>query len=209
MSGNIFFTSDTHFEHKRVIGFQANRRHFRNPDLPHVVDDRGEISHPDEIAAMREAMIENWNSVVCPGDEIWHLGDFSFGQNNQTEHILSRLNGVKRLVLGNHDKKRFDGLGGARGFDSISSYAEIEFGGHVFCLMHYPILSWNRAEMGSIHLHGHLHDNMHDIHCEHARRFRTMDVGIDAHPDFRPFSFDEVLSKMLPREPLPRHVRTR
>lgn len=206
MAGNIFFTADTHFDHKRVIGFQANRRHFRDPNLSHIIDDRGEISHPNEITAMRDAMIDGWNSVVGPRDEVWHLGDFSFGSKSANEHILSRLNGVKRLVTGNHDGKRLDALLGPDGFVSILPYAEIEFGGHIFCLMHYPILSWNGAERGSIHLHGHLHDNVRDVHFDHARRFRTMDVGIDAHPDFRPFSLDEVLSKMLLREPLPRHT---
>lgn len=58
-----------------------------------------------------------------------------------------------------------------------------------FILMHYPIASWNRVRRGSMHLHGHLH-------LEPGSRIgdgKTLDVGIDGHPEFRPYSLEEVL----------------
>jgi len=51
---------------------------------------------------MNEALIENWNSVVNPTDEVIYLGDFSLAFR-PIETITPRLNGVKFLVPGNHD----------------------------------------------------------------------------------------------------------
>ena len=49
--------------------------------------------------------IRNWNMVVGTDDHVWHLGDVSFGTIEATENILSRLNGIKHLITGNHDRK--------------------------------------------------------------------------------------------------------
>lgn len=55
----VFFTSDTHFGHKAIIGFC---------DRPF-----------SSVEEMTEVLVENWNSVVGPTDTIYHLGDFAFG----------------------------------------------------------------------------------------------------------------------------------
>lgn len=79
----ILLTSDSHFGHANVIPYC--QRPFR------------------DVAHMNEVLIQNWNSVVNPEDEVIHLGDFSFNERVVAE-ILPRLNGKKTLVLGNHDK---------------------------------------------------------------------------------------------------------
>ena len=56
----IFFTSDTHFGHGGALGLY--RRPFAS------------------VAAMNEAIIERWNEIVGPDDEVWHLGDFAIRQ---------------------------------------------------------------------------------------------------------------------------------
>lgn len=78
------FTSDTHFRHRNVIKY-CNR--------------------PWETTAeMDEAMIDQWNSQVEPGDDVYHLGDVGIGKGMALdERLISRLNGNKHLVLGNHD----------------------------------------------------------------------------------------------------------
>ena len=50
---------------------------------------------------MNEKIIDNWNKVVKKFDKVFHLGDFCFGRHNI--EIADRLNGQKRLILGNHD----------------------------------------------------------------------------------------------------------
>ena len=79
----IWFTSDTHFGHKNILIYEKEARPFASTE------------------EMNERIIENWNSVVGRKDTVYHLGDFAFGRHNIA--IAARLNGDKRLVLGNHD----------------------------------------------------------------------------------------------------------
>lgn len=78
-----FFTSDTHFGHANIIKY-ANRPFV---DVPH----------------MNEALIENWNAVIGPDDEVFHLGDVALGPKESWDSIFPRLQGYKILVIGNHD----------------------------------------------------------------------------------------------------------
>ena len=73
-----FYTSDTHFNHRAIIDHA--KRPFAN------------------MEEMNEAMIENWNRVVAPHDDVYHLGDFAFGG---AEAILTRLKGNIHLIRGN------------------------------------------------------------------------------------------------------------
>ncbi len=58
----VHFTADTHFGHE---GMMDGRMTWPRPF--------GSIEEHDET------LIANWNAVVRPGDEIWHLGDFAYG----------------------------------------------------------------------------------------------------------------------------------
>lgn len=79
-----FFTSDTHFGHARII--ELSNRPFR--DVQH----------------MNEMLIKNWNSVVGPEDHVYHLGDVALGTFDESMRCVARLNGIKHLVMGNHDR---------------------------------------------------------------------------------------------------------
>lgn len=79
-----FFTSDTHFWHRNII--QYSNRPF------------------DSVEHMNEILIANWNSTVAPEDTIYHLGDVALGPWSEWEAVLSRLNGYKILVVGNHER---------------------------------------------------------------------------------------------------------
>ena len=82
-----YFTSDTHFFHKKVIEY-CNRP-FR------------------DVEQMNEYLVYAWNTVVMEQDAIVNfVGDFSFGTTDQTKEIFGRLKGRKRLIVGNHDKSR-------------------------------------------------------------------------------------------------------
>ena len=52
----VFFTSDTHFDHEAII-WLCNR--------PFTC-----------VEEMNDKLIENWNATVGPGDTVFHLGDF-------------------------------------------------------------------------------------------------------------------------------------
>lgn len=83
-----FFTSDQHFFHKNIIILCD--RPFR--DLNH----------------MHAELIKRHNDVVNEQDNVYHLGDFSFGSIEKSKAILNQLKGKHYLVRGNHDKTSFN-----------------------------------------------------------------------------------------------------
>ena len=74
----IFFTSDTHFCHKKILEFC---------DRPW-----------NSIEEHDEALIDNWNSIITPDDTVFHLGDFCFGGAPKWKEILKQLNGHIYLI---------------------------------------------------------------------------------------------------------------
>lgn len=149
-----FFTSDTHFFHHNII------RYCERPF--------------SDIYTMNEHIVESWNSVVKPNDTIFHLGDISFGYADETIEILSRLNGNKHLIAGNHDrnskwasKNREEVL---TAFQSVSDYRRIKIDGMKFVLCHFPLASWER---GYVNLHGHTHGKYKGYKGQ-------LDVGVDS-----------------------------
>jgi calcineurin-like phosphoesterase family protein len=90
-----FVVSDTHFSHKDILTWLG-----KDGDLI-----RGK--HWQTIEQMNEAIVDNWNSVVEPGDTVYHLGDVFYGSTAKFLGIWNRLNGTKHLILGNHDDAKF------------------------------------------------------------------------------------------------------
>lgn len=175
----IWFTSDTHFNHANIIEHAA--RPFAD------LDD------------MTAAMIHRWNTVVNAGDIVYHLGDFalSWGKKHARviDDILSKLNGNKWLIAGNHDR---DEVVKNPRWSKVVHYHEIKVdrdGVHKqrIVMSHYPMRVWNQMHREAWMLHGHSHGNLVDIGG------KTMDVGVDCH-GYRPISIDEVAVFMEGRE---------
>jgi calcineurin-like phosphoesterase family protein len=96
-------------------------------------------------------MVDRWNSVVKATDIVYHLGDVYFGQGHK---VLRRLNGRKRLILGNHDNGKASYLQCC--FEKILMWRMFpEFN---CVLTHVPI---HESGMYKVHynLHGHIHQN--------------------------------------------------
>ena len=133
----IFVIADTHFGHKKVIEFEAEKRPFKTIE-----------EHDTEL-------VRRWNSVVGRKDTVWHLGDVLFGQDSFK--TLSLLNGVKKLVMGNHD--RYPAAKYLEYFSQITGAAELRD-----CILtHIPIHpeQFNRYKRN---IHGHLHnEHLHDV----------------------------------------------
>ena len=172
----IFFTSDTHFGHAKIIEY-CNR--------PFT-----DISH------MNESMIEKWNAVVGPGDTVYHLGDFSMGPKENVQ-IRKRLNGKVILVKGNHDKK--DAVHLEAGFDELHRRLEIEIDGYKLYLAHIPIhldpgtrwypeeLSTKPPEYFDYFLCGH-------VHTAWKRQGKTINVGVDV-SNFIPLTLAQLIAR--------------
>jgi calcineurin-like phosphoesterase family protein len=120
---NIFFISDTHFGQASMLTFT-----YHNPGCPCLgaqvgCMERLPLRRFSSVEEMDEHMVERWNSVVRPQDHIYHLGDIAMAKRNLP--IVSRLNGHKRLIPGNHDifpkeyPKYFEHIWGLRVLDKM------------------------------------------------------------------------------------------
>lgn len=113
----VFFTSDPHFYHKNAI--RHSNRPFRNVD------------------EMNAGLIQRWNQAVRPGDIVFVLGDVFFCGVQRSKEIMDQLNGIKILIMGNHDDtpKRMT----SRGFNLVyNGNLEGEIAGKRLILSHYP-----------------------------------------------------------------------
>ncbi len=175
----IFFTSDTHFNHSNIIKYCG--RPF------------ADCNH------MEEGLIERWNEVVKPEDDVYHLGDFAFCGTNKALEILHQLNGRIFLIRGNHDNFSQEVRDQ---FEWVKDYYRLTvknfFGGKTeynarIVLCHYPIESWDGMSHGSWHLHGHCHGSL-----KRNNLGKRLDVGVDCH-HYYPLSFLEVYDIMASR----------
>lgn len=171
----IYFTSDTHYFHKNVLMY---------------------CKRPwDDVDAMNDGLIKNWNSKVTPADTVYMLGDVSFGDENKTESILSRLNGDIKLVFGNHDKVIRKSSKVMKRFSQTGDYMELRFkmkdgNENMICMSHFPMVVWNKSHRGSWMLHGHSHGTL-----TYPMKAKIIDVGVDPRGYF-PISLKEVEDHM-------------
>jgi calcineurin-like phosphoesterase family protein len=164
----IYFTSDTHFGDSRVL--RIDRRPFTG------------------MAEHDAALIANWNRVVEPEDEVWHLGDFAARRAGFAERLLSQLNGRKHLIIGNNDPLETTN---APGWASTQHYAELTIDGYLLILCHYPFRTWNQMGKRSINLHGHSHGRLKPLP-------RQFDVGVDPR-QLQPTTLAEILAHKHPK----------
>ena len=166
---SIFVTSDTHYHHKRILEF--TKRPFST------------------IEEMREGLISRWNERVSRSDLVYHLGDFSFSKDPlEWDKILSRLNGQKHLIRGNHDHSVV--VKKVKGFQKIDYYKEIQVEKQRIVMFHYACSEWSRSNHGSIQLFGHSHGSF-----KVPEDRRQMDVGVDVQNCY-PISIEEVIKRM-------------
>jgi calcineurin-like phosphoesterase family protein len=189
---NVWITSDTHYSHKNICRGVTN---WRTQDGEIPVD---QTRNFDTIEKMNSVIVNNINEVVEQDDVLIHLGDWSFGGFEKIREFWDRL--VCKniyLILGNHDEHIERNKEGVQGlFKNVSHYNTLITRGYTFRLMHYPISSWDGLKKGNMHLHGH-------CHLPTILRFgkgKRMDVGMDGHPEFRPYNINECISLLKNRE---------
>ena len=172
MSNSVFFTSDTHFGHKKL----SDLRGFPN------------------VEVHDQTLIDNWNSVITKGDRVYHLGDVALGcKKERTIEILSSLNGQIYLLRGNHDDRIFSDSDICKRFVWCRSEHYFTVNDQKIHLLHYAMRVWRSSHRGSWHLYGHSHGSLRDAFYD--EKSLSMDVGVDCH-NFTPISFEQVADRM-------------
>jgi calcineurin-like phosphoesterase family protein len=147
---------------------------------------------------MDEAMVKAWNDRVRPTDKVYHLGDVVI--NRKSLSIMSRLNGDKVLIRGNHDIFRDTDY--REHFRELRAYHVI----NGMILSHIPVHAESLGRFG-VNIHGHLHANR-------VRKARGVDartgevlysdepdvryhcVCVEQLPDFAPILFEDVTARI-------------
>ena len=171
----IWFTSDTHFGHERVLSLC---------DRPW-----------DNITAMNHGLVDEINRLVAPNDTLYHLGDYSFKITSEDAANIRKLIECKdiHLVPGNHDTD-WTQPAVSWAFTVEKPITVLKIGKQKLVLSHFPMADWQNMSHRSIHLHGHIHSS--DMQYNELNRIQGLyryDVGVDAN-SFRPVSLDEVLA---------------
>lgn len=140
-----YYISDVHFLHRKIK--EMDKRRF------------------DTLFEMTEYIIEHWNQKVKSSDEVYIIGDLSFGNGVQTWNILNRLNGKLYLVEGNHDYYYLDDPDFIDVFEEVLCYGEIVDQGRNVILSHYPLPFYNyqfhkdeNNQDKTFMLYGHVHN---------------------------------------------------
>ncbi len=135
---DVFCCSDHHLYHHAIIKY-CNRP-FKNVD------------------EMHQFIIKEWNSVVFPDDIVIHLGDYVCGgTKEEIKSITDQLNGIKILILGNHDRHSvqwFKDIGFTRVFKNRWSTG-------IYCFSHRAQDADYLIQTGvryNFHGHSHKHD---------------------------------------------------
>ena len=182
---SVFLVSDTHFGHAGVCRFTRT-------------DGVTKLRPWDNADEMDEAMITAWNERVRPADKVYHLGDVVINRRSLT--TLSRLNGDKVLIRGNHDIFRDDEY--RKYFRELRAY-------HVMnglILSHIPVHTESLGRFGT-NIHGHLHANRvmkprgFDVKTGEMLYSDEPDVRyhcvcVEQTPDFAPILFEDVLKRI-------------
>lgn len=140
-----FFTSDQHFSDNR---FDLFYRPFKT------------VQEQDDY------LVEKWNSVVGPHDEVYHVGDFS--TTDVGLDIARRLNGTIHLIMGNYDEPRpIEKLRSIFASVKTNEFITLSNGKSVY-LNHYPESTLNHMFNIVGHIHGlwKVQRNMINVSCD-------------------------------------------
>ena len=190
----IFFTSDLHFGHKNIIQYSGR---------PY-----------QDVNEMREILILNWNSVVKPINTIFILGDVVMGQREDSLTAISRLNGVKFLIPGNHDDchpmyrdkkaymRKLEMYEAAFGQVYLGDAARCAVDDEMYNLSHFPyrpqgnldhqgrdFSPWQREDDGTTLLCGHVHEKWAEKKTDKGTLM--INVGVDVR-NYTPISLDQI-----------------
>lgn len=216
---NIWFCSDPHYNHAGIVRGTSNWEGLRGTrdfdTLRH---------HNDTLVDNINQVVKEDDLLFCLGD--WNFGSYKNHDNvSGIGEFRNRINCRDvHLIYGNHDTEIRKDYKLQSYFSSVQDYLELQvamqYPGKVqgvkaikqhIIMSHYAMRVWNRSAKGSWMLYGHSHGSLDEFTPVTAnptwigdqyyiKNFRTMDVGFDTHPEFRPYSFLEIYDIMSKRD---------
>ena len=165
--------ADHHFFHRNILKFCPLSRPF------------------EDVAQMNEEIVYRHNSVVGVKDDVYFLGDLSFGKAEPTLELLSQMNGRKFFIFGNHDTvMRNEAI--RNEFTWMKDYYKLKgFHAQPIVLSHFPFYSWDRMQYGALHFYGHTHGDIPEMFGGRGR-----DVGLDTNACY-PLNVRELVEQMV------------
>jgi calcineurin-like phosphoesterase family protein len=142
---------------------------------------------------MDATIIENFNKLVKPEDQVYFLGDLTF-EHHFAKRILDSVNGHWTMIWGNHDKWKKEYRKNPSNFKVESVHDIFEMKEQLIVLCHFPMVSWNASFHGSFHCYGHVHGRYDDPSK------LSLDVGVDSW-EFKPVHLDQVMEKINAKVP--------
>jgi calcineurin-like phosphoesterase family protein len=186
----LWFSSDLHQSHRQILKYCPNRK-------------------CQTVEEMEQKIIDNFNAVIKPEDHLIILGDVFLGNKTKAKEFLSKINGKKICIKGNHDVSCNQLM--KIGFDWACYSMTVNIQGTPVLLSHYPyrynfFKKWytliksylggrrvdrrdfkqSPKDRGAILLHGHTHSTK-------KVNGRMINVGVDAW-NLKPVSEDELAS---------------
>lgn len=174
----IWVTSDWHFCHERE--FLWKPRGFNS------------------VYDMNEAIIQRYNEVVGPYDDVYCLGDLMLNDNNEGLRCIKRLKGQIHIIRGNHDSEsRLPLYTSCWNVVEIREGKFLNYNNYHFYLSHYPCITSNwdydkPLKARTISLCGHTHTE---------DPFKDWDKGLIFHTEVDtnacyPWNIDQIIDKI-------------
>lgn len=175
-----YFTSDRHLWHENVLLFDKDRWDIflwkeRRKEINNVRWDSSKTT--EEIKKIREPYLDEmvaariihdeyilWEIEKLSGNDVlYFLWDMCFSRDPEyKQYLRTRLMSMKCImhwVYGNHDHRDYIKYFWEC-FKTHWHYKTINTGQSLYCMMHYPIASWNKQAHWSFMLHWHCHQNL-------------------------------------------------
>ena len=169
----IYYIADTHFGHEAIL------RHDQRPF--------------SSMEDMDRALMENWNRVVGPEDDVYILGDFCYRSAKAPASYLKQLHGHKHLIRGNHDGGALKDAHFTEQLESVDKLLFLRDQGRNVVLCHFPLAEWNGFYRGAYHLYGHIHTRRDSAAWAYmAGQPRAFNVGCMLH-NYTPVTLDQLI----------------
>lgn len=172
----VYIVSDTHLQHNNLVLGVSQWEDKQGCRIFDTVEEMNQLIH-DSIMSLPKGSI------------LIYLGDLIFSKKSNIVKYMNQWRqhlGEIHILWGNHDGGiyQYKDL-----FDSYHHYLEIVVEKRLWCLMHYPIWSWNDMARGSYMISGHTHGSL----PRHGKAI-DMDWGIWRKP-LSLQEIDDILSK--------------